>query len=428
MKKEAWIVAADMGYGHQRAAYPLKDIAYGGIINANSNKIVSKGEKSTWNMTRFFYEKVSKLTDFKIFGKTFFNVYDKIQEIESYYPKKMQTEPTYAVKYLEKKIKKGFCKGLISYVKKKKNIPFVTTFFTPAIAANYHNLSNIYCVITDSDINRIWVPRDPHTSTINYFAPCQHVVNRLMLYGVKKENIFLSGFPLPKECVGKNSEISKKFLGNRLNRLDPNKLFIKPHMESIKNVVGKNFNISNRLQPITLTFVIGGAGAQKEIGFNIINSLKKKIIENKIRLVLAVGTHLDIKQLFEDKIHEEGLSKHISKNIIIVAEISKKDYFAKFNQILNETDILWTKPSELSFYSALGIPIIIAPPIGSQEHFNKKWLFEIGAGLEQEDPKYVSEWIDEWLSDGRLARKAFEGYLNAPRMGTYEIEKILFKK
>ena len=29
-QSKAWVVAVDMGYGHQRAAYPLKDIAYGG--------------------------------------------------------------------------------------------------------------------------------------------------------------------------------------------------------------------------------------------------------------------------------------------------------------------------------------------------------------------------------------------------------------
>ena len=28
MEKKAWVISVDMGYGHQRAAYPLKDIAY----------------------------------------------------------------------------------------------------------------------------------------------------------------------------------------------------------------------------------------------------------------------------------------------------------------------------------------------------------------------------------------------------------------
>jgi len=34
--EKAWVVAVNMGYGHQRAAYPLKSLAYKGkIICAN---------------------------------------------------------------------------------------------------------------------------------------------------------------------------------------------------------------------------------------------------------------------------------------------------------------------------------------------------------------------------------------------------------
>ena len=38
------------------------------------------------------------------------------------------------------------------------------------------------------------------------------------------------------------------------------------------------------------------------------------------------------------------------------------DYFAAFNALLAETDILYTKPSELSFFAALEIPLGCAPP------------------------------------------------------------------
>ncbi len=41
--KKVWVVAADMGYGHQRTAYPLKDIAFTGrVINANSYEGIPK--------------------------------------------------------------------------------------------------------------------------------------------------------------------------------------------------------------------------------------------------------------------------------------------------------------------------------------------------------------------------------------------------
>jgi len=148
-------------------------------------------------------------------------------------------------------------------------------------------------------------------------------------------------------------------------------------------------------------------------------------MHEKINLCLVAGTHLDVKAYYVDEIKKLGLGKNLGNNLTIVCEISKKDYFAKFNEQLNKTDILWTKPSELSFYCALGMPIIVSPPIGSQEAWNRKWLFEIGAGIDQEDPKYVSEWLDDWIKDGRMARKAWAGFVYAPRMGTYEIENHL---
>ena len=37
--KKAWVVAVDMGYGHQRTAYPLRDIAFSGkVVSANSSR------------------------------------------------------------------------------------------------------------------------------------------------------------------------------------------------------------------------------------------------------------------------------------------------------------------------------------------------------------------------------------------------------
>jgi len=426
MEKKAWVVTADMGYGHQRAAYPLKDMAYGDIINANSDKMISAQEKKNWNTSTSFYEWISRMSGVSRMGTFFFDLFDKLQKIDPYYPRAPNTKPSKAVKYLEKQIKKGLCKGLIKYVE-KKNIPFVTTFYIPAIAADFYKLPKIYCVITDTDMNRVWVPRDPSSSRIIYLAPCQHAVNRLISYGVKPKQIILTGFPLPKECIGENSEIAKKALARRIVNLDPKRVFIKAHLAQIMSVLGADFRIDAKSNPQTITFVVGGAGAQKEIGSELMISLKKKIREEKIRLVLAAGTHFDVKQYFEDEAEKAGLKKYYGKSLIILAEMKKRNYFEKFSKILNETDILITKPSEMSFYSGLGIPIVMLPPIGAQEGWNRKWLSEIGAGIDQENPKYASDWIEEWLSDGRLADRALNGFVHAPRMGTYEIEKIVLK-
>ena len=101
-------------------------------------------------------------------------------------------------------------------------------------------------------------------------------------------------------------------------------------------------------------------------------------------MILAAGTKEKVKRYFEEKLSAMGLSKN--KNIEILFDQTLINYFKSFNAALRKTDILWTKPSELSFYSALGIPIIIAPSIGSQEDFNKRWLLKSGFGNLQENP------------------------------------------
>ena len=156
--------------------------------------------------------------------------------------------------------------------------------------------------------------------------------------------------------------------------------------------------------------------------------MKHKIKAHKIRVNLIAGTRLEILHYFKGVVEKLHLHSELGKYVNVLCEISKKEYFEKFNELLHETDILWTKPSELVFYTALGIPIIIAPPIGAHEELNAQWLIRMGTGIRQEDPKYVNEWLFEWVNKGILAESAWEGYTEAPKYGTYNIEKIVFSK
>ena len=88
---------------------------------------------------------------------------------------------------------------------------------------------------------------------------------------------------------------------------------------------------------------------------------------------------------------------------------------------------MWTKPSELSFYAALGLPIIIAPPIGSQEGFNRRWLLKSGFGDSQENPSHTDQWLFDWLENGYFAEHAMEGFVEGENLGALNIEKIISK-
>jgi hypothetical protein len=56
LKDKTWVVSADMGYGHQRAVYPLKNIAEDGIITVGSSEAISKAEQKLWKKLLSGYE------------------------------------------------------------------------------------------------------------------------------------------------------------------------------------------------------------------------------------------------------------------------------------------------------------------------------------------------------------------------------------
>ncbi len=421
-KNKAWIVDVNMGYGHQRTAFPLRDLAIEGkMVIANDYKGIPSKDKNIWERSRKFYEFVSRFKKFPILGKLAWSIFNKFQEVSAYYPKKDSSLPNFSLKVIFSTIKKGWGKDLILRIKNPP-APFITTFFTPAFMAEEHGFSGkIHCIICDADIARTWVPLKPQKSKIKYLAPCSWVVSRLQLYGVKKENIYLTGYPLPKENIGtEKQEILKEDLKSRIVNLDPQKKYRMPYSPLIKKYLGSLPEKSNR--PLTLMFAVGGAGAQKEIGIQIVKSLKDKIKKKEVRVILVAGIKEEIKDYFYRRLKENNLQKEVE----ILFDVKIHNYFEKFNKTLRKTDILWTKPSELSFYAGLGVPIIIAPTVGSHEDFNKKWLLRTGAGIPQHNPKYTDQWLFDLIKSGRLAESSMRGFLEIESLGIFNIENVVF--
>ncbi len=419
-KGKAWVIAADMGYGHQRTAYPLRDIASGKrVINANNYEGMPEKDRKIWEKSKSSYEFISRFRRIPIVGIALFLFLDSFQKILGYYPKRDLSKSSFSLKVIFSFIKKGWGGDLIKKLKENP-LPVISTFFTPAFMAEYNDHPReVYCVICDADISRAWVALNPEKSRIKYLAPCTWARDRLKLYGVKSENIILSGYPLPKENIGRNLEIVKRDLGYRILNLDPEGNYRQLYKPLIKNYLGKLPNLPDH--PLTIMFSIGGAGAQKEIAVQMINNLIEKIKEKKLRFIISVGTRGELRDYFSKRVRGLKLDGWLH----LLYGHNMQDYFDKFNKALRKTDILMTKPSELSFYAALGIPIIIQPPIGSQEDFNKRWLMHIGAAVLQENPAFAKEWIFDILNSGDLAEMAMQGFVEIEKMGTYNIEKII---
>ncbi|MCX6723118.1 MAG: hypothetical protein NT094_03555 [Candidatus Staskawiczbacteria bacterium] len=78
--QKAWVIAADMGYGHQRTAYPLRDIAFSGrIIRANNYVGIPDKDKNFWYQTRSAYEFISRFKRIPFLGDLAFSLLDIFQ-------------------------------------------------------------------------------------------------------------------------------------------------------------------------------------------------------------------------------------------------------------------------------------------------------------------------------------------------------------
>ncbi len=413
------LVAADMGYGHQRAAYPLVELSREGIVNLNDYEGIEKWEKQYWLKTQKSYDKISSFKHIPILGNLVFKTMDFFQRIEPFYPRRDLSPQTFQQKIFFKVIKKGLGQKLIDNLNKEP-LPLVTTFFVAAYCAEYYKYQGpIYCLVCDTDVSRAWAPLNPQTSKIIYLAPNQRVRQRLLMYGVSPANIKITGFPLPAENIENN--FLEKDLAIRLNCLDPLKKFQEVYHQFLPDKLSPPA-MSNRL--FTVTFAVGGAGAQKEIGGLIFKKLLPLIKENKLFLNLIAGNRAEVNDYFQRLIRSSQMENN--QNIQVIYHPQKMEYFRLFNLCLRNTDVLWTKPSELSFYAGLGLPIIISDPVGSQEVCNRDWLLSIGAGLDSLDPEFVDEWLPDWRRDGRLARAALNAYLNASHNGLVNIKKEIF--
>ena len=423
-KKLINLVAADMGYGHQRAAYPLLELGGNEIITINEYPGIPDWEREYWIKSLRSYEKISRLKKIPLLGDVVFSVMDAFQKIQPFYPYRDLSRPTTQQKYFFGFIKKGLGRDLVEKLN-PSGLPFVTTFFVAAYAAEYHNYKgDIYCIICDTDASRAWAPIDSKNTRIKFLVPSEKVRERFAMYGVRQENIIVTGFPLPSENIGEKKEIAAHDLVRRISALDPDKKY-RIGYQTLWEEIAADFSVP-RQSPVTVTFAVGGAGAQKEIGALILKKLVKMIREKEIRLNLVAGSRPEVNDYFLSALKENGLNPGEGADIIFSPD--KLDYFRKFNQCLRKTDILWTKPSELSFYCALGLPIIMSEPVGSQEDFNREWLLEMGAGIDSPDPGHVDEWLPDFIASGRLARAAADSFINAEKMGVYTIEKIFIKK
>jgi hypothetical protein len=432
---KAWVVTVLMGLGHLRAAHPLRDLTHEGVVIYGSRRTTPDPEYRIWRRLRRVYYASSKAGAIPVVGKALVSALLAVQHIRPYYPKTDQSRPTAVVKFLKRLIRKrGLCRSLQDKLAAAP-YPVIHTFYATAIAmdaleppAGGGPPQDHYLLICDADFNRVWVPEDPKSSRLRYLAPCTQVRRRLLAYGVPDEAILMTGFPLPKENIGSEEglEVLKADLFERLLRLDPAGKFFSYHEKSVLGWLGRDSVPAQKERPFTVMFAIGGAGAQAEMVDRILAGLKDRIRRGEVRLILSCGIQRKVFERVLGYVSAAGLREELDRGLKVVHERDVQVYLERFNAHLRRTDVLWTKPSELAFTCGLGLPILMADPIGAHEELNKRWLREIHAGVSPAGPlEACGEWLFDLRESGRLAEAAWDGFLKARKLGTYKIERLI---
>jgi hypothetical protein len=413
------VVAVEMGYGHLRAAYTLAESFGTEVIRMDLPPSAGPAEAAFWHGILKFYNGLSQACDWPLAGPAAKSILEKLTEIAPLCPS-VNTEPSTWLARLADGLTGSVVGRRLRAMATDTGRPLLATYPAAAMAARHASGTRVFCLATDTDVNRAWAPANARTACIDYFAPVSRVADRLRSFGVPEKHIHLTGFPLPAKLVAQ----APSALARRLHRLDPARSFRHQAGKECAGFIQDSLQ-SASMEPIAMTIAIGGAGSQTRHVGPILKSVRKQILAGKMRLHLIAGTRADVADTLRKMIQIAGLSPENRNQVEVIFAAEPKEYFHRFEDCLAATDLLWTKPSELVFYAALGLPLLLSPPLGGQEHANRDWLLSHDMALDAGNPAMLGQRINSLLATGELCRIAWNSYSRLDRDGFKRIQQVL---
>jgi hypothetical protein len=407
------VAAVTMGYGHLRAAHAVADALGVEVSEVDTAPWAGFGERMVWRASKMLYGAISRASGAGPLQPAARRLLDRVTEL----PRDLERPVDHgASATMERLLSLGVGRGLA-----RCRGPMIATFYAPALAAERLGKPRVACLVTDSDAHRVWAPHRPEGTRILFLAPTDGVEQRLASYGIPKDRIRVSGFPLPAELT--DEAAVQQALARRLRRLDPSAVFTGPDDDELAARLGPIQGSDGR--PPRVTFCVGGVGAQAGRARQLLNALRQPISEGLLRLTLVAGTDARLAARFTRWLRRTGLDRIPGEPVDVVCEPDFADYYTRFNQVLSDTDLLWTKPGELVFYAALGLPVVLDDPVGDHERRNLEWLTAAGAAVKRPAMDRVWRWLEESLSRGAFARLAWNGYDRLPRDGAARVADLL---
>jgi hypothetical protein len=415
--RDPLLVAVEMGYGHLRAAAALA--AEGGlaVLEADRAPLADAAEEASWRRARTLYEGISRGTDLPLVGPAFRRALESLTDIPRLRTLKDLRPATPAVRMLRRMAERGLCAGVVRRLR-ETGAPLLATFYAPAVVAADAGLRGVTCVVTDVDVNRVWVPADPVASRVLYCVPSERTAARLRRYGVPEDRIEKTGFPLPPALTGGDDLVPLRGnLAARIRRLDVTGAFRERARDEL---LAQGFDVPpGPGEPPLVALLVGGAGAQVDAATEALAALGGGALRGRWRLALVAGVRRAVADVFREELARLGLDRCSAIEVLHAPDTTA--YFAAMESLLARTDAVWTKPSEMTFYAALGLPLLLAEPLGVHERCNRRYVLSRGAAFDARTADRLLLRLTRGLADGSLANAAWNGFRSLPHHGARRI-------
>lgn len=304
-----------------------------------------------------------------------------------------------------------------------KDIPYIGTHVWPTQGAVHAGLTNVVNVIPDNWPMALHLAEGSiHTvqtpfaylgyKTLNGFA-------KNKLKEMPEGSIVETGYYIDHELVVNLEEDTKK----RLKRIEENK-------------------------PLRILLPVGGAGAGKELFKGMITFLLPYIKDNKVKLFLNFGDHLNVWEYLKDQIKElDSITTKIFDNyqeyLNLVERLDDEEngIYAFYHQdifeavystnvIMRHMDLIATKPSELAYYP---IPKFFIKRVGGHEAYGAIHSSEMGDGtFECDTLDKIEGMLQTFITEKDVLTSLNNNVLRLHKMnrynGGYQAVKLATKK
>ena len=290
-----------------------------------------------------------------------------------------------------------------------KNIPYLATHAWPAQAAIHAGFERVVNVIPDN-----W-PMALHLSegSIHVVQTPSSYIGYKMLRGMDKHRTLK---PMPDDSI--------YYTGHYV---DHELVF------NIEHDCNARLDRMNSGKPRRFLLTIGGAGAQQQLFVDIIKHMIPYVKSQKATLLVNVGDHKDAWEAIESKsnceknlitTHFDDYDKSVEfakgADIDGIHVFYNSDIFAAVyltNELMRVSDVLITKPSELSFYP---VPKLMIHRVGGHEAWGAIRSAEVGDGTyECEKIDEICSMLDEMTCNTSIIKKMCENIVTAKEQGIY---------